>query len=88
MLSAAPSTMGKGALNRLPTETPPFTLSQLKVKTQQQQRKATASYFADVAQTTLMKQQNPNLMYMDFNNPNPTDDDIFKLENAYTGILT
>lgn len=30
MLSAAPSTMGKGALNRLPTETPPFTLSQLK----------------------------------------------------------
>jgi len=55
---------------------------------QQQQRQATASYFSDVAQTTLMKQQNPNLMYMDFNNPNPTDDDIFKLENAYTGILT
>ena len=55
---------------------------------QKQQRQATASYFADVAQTTLMKQQNPNLMYMDFNNPNPTDDDIFKLENSYTGILT
>ena len=55
---------------------------------QQQQRQARASYFSDVAQTTLMAQQNPNLMYMDFNNPNPTNDDIFKLENAYTGILT
>lgn len=55
---------------------------------QEQQRKERASYFADVGQTTLMRPENPNLFYMNFNNPNPSDDELFRLQNSYTGILS
>lgn len=54
---------------------------------QQQQKKATASYFSDVAQTNLIKQQDPTSSYIDFNNPNPSDEDMYNLNNAYGLIL-
>lgn len=54
---------------------------------QQQQKKATASYFSDVAQTNLIRQQDPTSSYIDFNNPNPSDEDMYNLNNAYGLIL-
>jgi hypothetical protein len=54
---------------------------------QQQQKKATASYFSDVAQTNLIKQQDPTSSYIDFNNTNPSDEDMYNLNNAYGLIL-
>lgn len=50
-------------------------------------RKQQAAYFSDVAQTTLMKQPDPTTNYIDFNNPNPSTQDIYNLTNAYGGIL-
>lgn len=50
-------------------------------------QKQQAAYFADVAQTTLMKQPDPTTNLIDFNNPNPSTQDIYNLTNAYGGIL-
>ena len=46
-----------------------------------------AAYFSDVAQSNLMRSVDPNIGYIDFNNPNPSDNDLYMLQNAYTGIL-
>lgn len=50
-------------------------------------QKQQAEYFADVAQSTLMKRPSPTTNYIDFNNPNPSTQDIYNLTNAYGGIL-
>jgi len=52
-----------------------------------QERKATAEYFSDVAQSTLMRSSDPGSNFIDFNNPNPTAEDEYLLMNAYGGIL-
>lgn len=52
-----------------------------------QERKATAEYFSDVAQSTLMRSSDPGSNFIDFNNPNPTAEDEYLLTNAYGGIL-
>jgi hypothetical protein len=46
-----------------------------------------AAYFSDVAQSNLMRSVDPNIGYIDFNNPNPSQNDLYMLQNAYTGIL-
>lgn len=52
-----------------------------------QQRKATAQYFSDVGQATLMRNADPNTNYIDFNEPNPNPEDEYLLENSYGLIL-
>ena len=54
----------------------------------QQARQAQAKYYSDVAQQTLMKTPDPFTNYIDFNNPNPSDEDIYALNNAYGSILS
>ena len=53
----------------------------------EQARKQKAAYFSDVAQTTLMRQTDPNIGYINFNDPNPSEDTLNRLINSYTGIL-
>jgi hypothetical protein len=52
-----------------------------------QAKKDRAEYFSDVAQSNLMRSVDPNIGYIDFNNPNPSQKDLYMLQNAYTGIL-
>ncbi len=52
-----------------------------------QAKKDKAAYFTDVAQSNLMRSVDPNIGYIDFNNPNPSQKDLYMLQNAYTGIL-
>ena len=52
-----------------------------------QSKKAQAEYYSDIAQSNLMRSVDPNIGYIDFNNPNPSDNDLYMLQNAYTGIL-
>ena len=47
---------------------------------------AQRKYFADVGADVLIKPVNRNVSYMDFSS-NLTGTDLFKLQNAYTGIL-
>tara|TARA_E500000305_G_scaffold39391_1_gene30152 strand:- start:45 stop:821 length:777 start_codon:yes stop_codon:yes gene_type:complete len=51
------------------------------------QNKLRAEYYADVAQTNLMRRTDPNIGYIDFNNSRPSPEDLFNLENSYSGIL-
>jgi len=53
----------------------------------QQLRKQQAEYFADTANSVLMRRPDPTTNYIDFNNPNPSTQDIYNLTNAYGGIL-
>ena len=53
----------------------------------EQLRKQQAEYFADTANSVLMRRPNPTTNYIDFNNPNPSTADIYNLTNAYGGIL-
>lgn len=53
----------------------------------QQARQAQAQYYSDVGQQTLMKRADPNTNYLDFTNPNPSVEDEYLLQNAYSGIL-
>ena len=52
-----------------------------------QAKKNQAEYFSDVAQSNLMRSTDPNIGYIDFNNPNPSQKDLYTLQNSYTGIL-
>tara|TARA_R100001440_G_scaffold58747_1_gene78565 strand:+ start:2142 stop:3011 length:870 start_codon:yes stop_codon:yes gene_type:complete len=52
-----------------------------------QAKKNKAEYFSDVAQSNLMRGVDPNIGYIDFNNPNPSDNDLYMLQNSYSGIL-
>jgi hypothetical protein len=52
-----------------------------------QSKKAQAQYYSDIAQSNLMRSVDPNIGYIDFNNPNPSQNDLYMLQNAYTGIL-
>lgn len=47
-----------------------------------------AQYFSSVAETTLMRQPDPNIGYINFSSSNQSEDDLFRLQNSYTGILT
>jgi len=51
-------------------------------------KKAQSKYFSDIAQSNLMRGVDPNIGYIDFNNPNPSDKDLYMLQNAYSGILS
>mgnify|MGYP003122901321 CR=1 FL=1 len=53
----------------------------------EQLRKQQSEYFADAANSVLMKRPDPTTNYKDFNNPNPSPTDIYNLTNAYGGIL-
>ena len=53
----------------------------------EQLRKQQAEYFADTANSVLMRRPDPTTNYIDFNNPNPSTTDIYNLTNAYGGIL-
>ena len=53
----------------------------------EQLRKQQSEYFADAANSVLMKRPDPTTNYIDFNNPNPSTTDIYNLTNAYGGIL-
>ena len=44
-------------------------------------------YFSDFGQQALVRQQDPATGYIDFNNPNPSDEDMYNLNNAYGLIL-
>ena len=48
-----------------------------------------AAYFSDVGMKTLggTTTTDANVSYFDFNNPNPTPQQLFNLENSYSGIL-
>jgi len=52
-----------------------------------QQKKAIAEQFADVAQETLMRSADPTTNYIDFNDPNPSSEDQYAVENSYGLIL-
>jgi len=54
----------------------------------EQARKQKAAYFSDVAQTTLVRGIDPNIGYINFNEANPSEDTLFRLQNSYTGILS
>lgn len=54
----------------------------------QQTRQLQAEYYSDVAQQTLMRTPDPFTNYIDFNNPNPSDEDMYALNNAYGSILS
>jgi len=53
----------------------------------EQLRKQQAEYFADTANSVLMRRGDPTTNYIDFNDPNPSTTDIYNLTNAYGGIL-
>ena len=55
----------------------------------EQAQAAQAAYFSDTAMATLGGLSNPdsNVSYFDFNNNNPTEKQLFNLENSYSGIL-
>lgn len=48
-----------------------------------------AAYFSDMGMKTLggTTTTDANVSYFDFNNPNPTPQQLFNLENSYSGIL-
>lgn len=52
-----------------------------------EEKKATAQYFSNVAQETLMKSADPTTNYIDFNDPNPSSEDQYAVENSYGLIL-
>ena len=52
-----------------------------------QQKKARAEQFANVAQETLMRSADPTTNYIDFNDPNPSSEDQYAVENSYGLIL-
>ena len=52
-----------------------------------QQKKARAEQFADIAQSTLMRSADPTTNYIDFNDPNPSSEDQYAVENSYGLIL-
>lgn len=59
----------------------------------EQLRKQQSEYFADAANTVLVRRPDPTTDYIDFNNPNPSPTDIYNLTNgyganAYNEILT
>tara|TARA_R100000951_G_scaffold7807_1_gene7239 strand:+ start:293 stop:1369 length:1077 start_codon:yes stop_codon:yes gene_type:complete len=55
---------------------------------QQQKDAYNRQYYSDVGQNLLgAKQSNPNMTVVNFNNPNPSDSDMYNLVNAYGGIL-
>ena len=35
-----------------------------------------------------MRQTDPNIGYINFNEANPSEDTLFRLQNSYTGILS
>ena len=53
----------------------------------EQLRKQQSEYFADAANSVLMRRGDPTTNYIDFNDPNPSTTDIYNLTNAYGGIL-
>lgn len=53
----------------------------------EQLRKQQSEYFADAANSVLMRRGDPTTNYIDFNNSNPSTTDIYNLTNAYGGIL-
>jgi hypothetical protein len=52
-----------------------------------QAQKQRSEFFKDVAQQTLLRPVDPTVSFIDFNNPNPTDEDIITLNDSYGGIL-
>jgi len=54
----------------------------------QQQQAYTRDYFASIGQDLLASgNSNPNVSVINFNNPNPSDSDVYNLVNSYGGIL-
>lgn len=54
----------------------------------QQQQAYTRDYFSSIGQDLLASgNSNPNVSVINFNNPNPSDSDIYNLVNSYGGIL-
>jgi len=55
----------------------------------EQARAAQAAYFSDTAMATLGGISNPdsNVSYFDFNNNAPSEQQLFNLQNSYSGIL-
>jgi hypothetical protein len=54
----------------------------------QQQKAYTRDYFASIGQDLLASgNSNPNVSVINFNNPNPSDSDVYNLVNSYGGIL-
>ena len=53
----------------------------------EQLRKQQSEYFADAANSVLVRRGDPTTNYIDFNDPNPSTTDIYNLTNAYGGIL-
>ena len=53
----------------------------------EQLRKQQSEYFADAANSVLVRRGDPTTNYIDFNNSNPSTTDIYNLTNAYGGIL-
>ena len=54
----------------------------------QQQQAYTRDYFSSIGQNLLASgNSNPNVSVIDFNNPNPSDSDVYNLVNSYGGIL-
>jgi len=54
----------------------------------QQQRAYTRDYFASIGQDLLASgNSNPNVSVINFNNPNPSDSEVYNLVNSYGGIL-
>jgi len=54
----------------------------------QQQQAANRAYFSSIGQDLLASgNSNPNVSVINFNNPNPSDSDIYNLVNSYGGIL-
>lgn len=52
-----------------------------------QSKKYQREYFSDFGQDVLIRPQDPTSNYIDFNNPNPSDEDIYNINNAYGLIL-
>jgi len=54
----------------------------------QQQQAYTRDYFSSIGQDLLASgNSNPNVSVINFNNPNPSDSDVYNLVNSYGGIL-
>ena len=54
----------------------------------QQQQAFTRDYFSSIGQDLLASgNSNPNISVIDFNNPNPSNNDVYNLVNSYGGIL-
>jgi len=52
-----------------------------------QAQKARSDYFSSLGQETLLRPLDPTVSFINFNNPNPTDEDIIALNDSYGGIL-